>query len=70
MSGKERMNMADYKEMLDQLRNGEVKSIFINKAEFLQFRELLVKDAQFKHFRGDANQGGDVVFTFLETPRS
>lgn len=62
--------MADYKEMLDQLRNGEVKSIFINKAEFLQFRELLVKDAQFKHFRGDANQGGDVVFTFLETPRS
>lgn len=62
--------MADYKEMLDQLRNGEVKSIFINKAEFLQFRELLVKDAQFKNFRGDANQGGDVVFTFLETPRS
>ena len=62
--------MADYKEMLDQLRNGEVKSIFINKAEFLQFRELLVKDAQFKHFRGDANQGGDVVFTFLETLRS
>ena len=62
--------MADYKEMLDQLRNGEVKSIFINKAEFLQFRELLVKDAQFKHFRGDANQGGDVVFMFLETPRS
>lgn len=62
--------MADYKEMLDQLRKGEVKSITIKKDEFLQFRELLVKDTQFKHFRGDAKQGGDVVFTFLEVPRS
>ena len=62
--------MADYKEMLDQLRNGEVQSITIKKDEFLQFREQLVKDPQFKHFRGDAKQGGDVVFTFLQTPRS
>ena len=62
--------MTDYKAMLDQLRSGEVKSILIKKDEFLQFRELLVKDAKFKQFRGDAKQGGDVVFTFLPTPRS
>lgn len=62
--------MADYKDMLDQLRNGEVKSIFIKKDEFLQFREQLVKDEQFKHFRGEAKQGGDVVFTYLPIPRS
>ena len=62
--------MEKYKLMIDQLRNGEVNSIEINKAEYLQFREVLVKDAQFKHFRGEAKQGGNIVFTFLEVPRT
>ena len=62
--------MEDYKKLLDQLRNKEVASILIKKDEFLQFREQLVKDEQFKHFRGEAKQGGDVVFTFLDVPRS
>ncbi|MCH7320753.1 MULTISPECIES: hypothetical protein [Solibacillus] len=62
--------MADYKDMLDQLRNGEVKSVVIKKEEFLQFREQIVKDEQFKHFRGEAKQGGDVVFTYSQIPRS
>ena len=62
--------MSDYQALIDQLRNGEVQSILIKKEEFLQFREQLIKDAQFKHFRGEAKQGGDVVFTFLQQPRS
>ena len=62
--------MEDYKKLLDQLRNKEVSSILIKKDEFLQFREQLVKDEQFKHFRGEAKQGGDVIFTFLDEPRS
>ena len=62
--------MEKYKLMIDQLRNGEVSSIEINKAEYLQFREVLVKDIQFKHFRGEAKQGGNIVFTFLEVPRT
>ena len=62
--------MDDYKKLLDQLRNKEVSSILIKKDEFLQFREQLVKDKQFKHFRGEAKQGGDVIFTFLDVPRS
>ena len=62
--------MNDYKTILDQLRTGEVQSVLIKKDEFLQFREHLMKDEQFKHFRGEAKQGGDVVFTFLEEPRS
>jgi len=62
--------MTGYQEMLDQLRSGEVTSILIKKDEFLQFRELLLKDPEFKQFRGDAKQGGDVVFTFLQTPRA
>lgn len=62
--------MSDYQALIDQLRNGDVQSILIKKEEFLQFRELLLKDAQFKHFRGEAKQGGDVVFTFLQQARS
>ncbi|MBD8031571.1 hypothetical protein [Solibacillus merdavium] len=62
--------MADYQAILDQLRNGEVKSVLIKKSEFLQFREHLVKDQQFKHFRGVAKQGGDVEYTFLKNPRT
>lgn len=62
--------MSDYQALIDQLRNGDVQSILIKKEEFLQFREHLLKDAQFKHFRGEAKQGGDVVFTFLQQARS
>ncbi|RHW39824.1 hypothetical protein D1B33_02940 [Lysinibacillus yapensis] len=59
-----------YEKMIEQLKNGEIKSIRIPKGEFLLFRDILVKDDKFKHFRGEAQQGGDVVFTFLEIPRS
>lgn len=62
--------MENYKKMIEQLKSGELKSIEIKKEEFLQFREQLVKDVMFKHFRGEAQQGGNVIFTFLEIPRS
>lgn len=62
--------MEKYKLMLNQLRNGEVTSIEINKDEYLHFREVLVKDAQFKHFRGEAKQGGNIVFTFSKIART
>lgn len=62
--------MDEYKKMLDQLRNKEVTSIEITKGEYLQFRDILVKDEQFKHFRGEAKQGGNIVFTYLDVPRT
>ena len=62
--------MEQYKRLLDQLRNGEVEKVEVQKAEYLSFREVLVKDPQFKHFRGEAKQGGNVIFTFLEAPRT
>ena len=62
--------MEQYKQILDQLRNGEIDHIEIKKDEFLTFREVLVKDPQFKHFRGEAQQGGNIIFTFLQVPRS
>lgn len=62
--------MEHYKNILDQLRNGELDQVEISKAEYLAFREVLIKDPQFKHFRGEAKQGGNIIFTFLEKPRT
>ncbi|SOB91878.1 hypothetical protein SAMN05880501_101401 [Ureibacillus xyleni] len=62
--------MEKYKNLIEQLKNGVIKNIEIPKEEFLQFREVLVRDEMFKHFRGEAKQGGNVVFTFLDNPRS
>lgn len=62
--------MEKYIKIIEQLKNKELESIEIPKEEFLQFREILVKDQHFKHFRGEGKQGGNVVFTYLETPRS
>ncbi|MDN4492330.1 hypothetical protein [Ureibacillus aquaedulcis] len=62
--------MESYQKLIDQLKTGDIESITIPKEEFLQFRRLLVQDEMFKHFRGEAQQGGDVTFTFLKVPRS
>ena len=62
--------MNKYQEFLDQLRNKEIDRIEIEKEEFLEFREVLIKDPQFKHFRGEAKQGGNIVYTFLDVPRT
>lgn len=61
--------MADYNVLLEQLSKREVQSITIKKDEFLQFREHLLKHEHYKYFRGEAKQGGDVVYTYLENPR-
>ncbi|KGR83907.1 hypothetical protein [Lysinibacillus odysseyi] len=62
--------MEKYKDLLNQLRNGEIEKVEISKADYLAFREVLVQDPQFKHFRGEAKQGGNIVFKFLATPRT
>lgn len=62
--------MKNYEEMLQQLKEGEIERIEIEKDEFYEFREVLVKHPLFKHFRGDAKQNGRVIYTYLEVPRS
>jgi hypothetical protein len=57
-------------EVIDKLRNKEVEEYLIKKEVFLSFREVLVKQNDFKHFRGIAQQGGDVIYTFMDEPRS
>ncbi|SDM47960.1 hypothetical protein SAMN05518871_101328 [Psychrobacillus sp. OK028] len=59
-----------YEVKLNMLQSGEIKEIVIEKNDFIAFREVLVQREDFKHFSGNAKQGGQVVYTFLEVPRS
>ncbi|MFJ7184906.1 hypothetical protein [Lysinibacillus xylanilyticus] len=62
--------MEKYENMLKQLQNGELKSIEIEKEQFYEFREVLVKHPLFKNFRGEAKQNGRVIYTYQEVARS
>jgi hypothetical protein len=57
-------------EVLDQLASGDLTEYFVKKDDFLPFRQVLVKRNDFKHFRGIAQRGGDVLYFYLDTPRS
>ncbi|MEK3978277.1 abortive phage infection protein [Psychrobacillus sp. FSL K6-2836] len=59
-----------YEERLNMLQNGDIKDIVIEKNEFIAFREVLVLREDFKHFSGNAKQGGQIVYTYLNIPRS
>ena len=62
--------MEKYEEMLQQLKEGKIERIEIEKEQFYEFREVLVRHPLFKHFRGDAQQNGKVIYTYMEIPRS
>ncbi|WP_445506359.1 hypothetical protein [Niallia sp. 03190] len=61
---------AKVKEILEQLKSGDIEEITIEKQEFLSFREHLVKRDDFKHYFGIAERGGDVTYRYLKEPRS
>ncbi|MEH7882986.1 hypothetical protein V7654_01555 [Bacillus sp. JJ1609] len=56
--------------MLDSLKNKEVDEIFVSKQDFMIFREVIVNREDFKHYRGIAQRGGDVIYQYLDEPRS
>ncbi|WP_419961449.1 abortive phage infection protein [Psychrobacillus sp. BM2] len=59
-----------YEEKLNMLQNRDIKELVIEKNEFIAFRSILVLREDFKHFSGNAKQGGQVIYTYLDTPRS
>ena len=59
-----------YEEKLNMLQNGDIQDIVIEKNEFIAFREVLVQREDFKHFSGNAKQGGQIVYTYLNIARS
>ncbi|MFC6038142.1 hypothetical protein ACFPYN_01630 [Paenisporosarcina macmurdoensis] len=62
--------MTTYEQQLEDLKEGIVTSITIEKEKFLEFREVLILREDFKHFRGIAKQGGIVIYTYEKSARS
>ncbi len=58
------------KDLIEKLRKGEIQEFLIKKEDFLTFREVLVSQEDFKHFKGIAQHGGNVIYQYLQIPRS
>ncbi|BAB06046.1 hypothetical protein P4637_09520 [Halalkalibacterium halodurans] len=50
--------------LLQQLRDGELESVRIEKNDFLIFRQVLAEQEDMKSFRGNAQRGGGVIYTY------
>lgn len=64
------MNEQFVQEILEKLKKGELSEFYVKKEEFMVFRQVLVKRDDFKHFRGIGQRGGDVLYHYLQEPRS
>lgn len=64
------MNQQLAEDILNQLQERKINEYHVKKEDFLIFQNVLVKRADFKHFRGEALRGGDIVFTYLDEARS
>jgi hypothetical protein len=57
-------------EILNQLMTGELSEYYVKNEDFMEFRKVLVKREDFKHFRGIGQRNGDVLYQYLQEPRS
>ncbi len=64
------MNEQFINEILNKLRDKELIEYRVTNEQFLAFRKVLVERDDFKHFRGIAEHGGHVTYTYLTEPRS
>ncbi|WP_227395697.1 abortive phage infection protein [Jeotgalibacillus aurantiacus] len=64
------MTKEEINQMFEQLKNKEIKEVFVKKEQFDEVREVLVAREDFKHFRGIARHNGHTVYTYLDEPRS
>ncbi len=64
------MEEEQFIQILDQLKKGEIREHYVNKEEFLDFRRILVKREDFKHFQGIAQRGGAIIYRYLDQARS
>ncbi|QED47338.1 hypothetical protein [Cytobacillus dafuensis] len=64
------MEEEHFQEILEKLKSGELTEYYVTKSDFLQIRSVIVKRDDFRHFRGIAQRGGDIIYQYLENPRS
>jgi hypothetical protein len=57
-------------DILNRLMSGDLSEYYVKNEDFMEFRQVLVKRKDFKHFRGIGQRGGDVLYQYLENPRS
>ncbi|WML38906.1 hypothetical protein RCG19_17155 [Neobacillus sp. OS1-2] len=57
-------------DILNRLMSGDLSEYYVKNDEFMEFRKVLVKRKDFKHFRGIGQRGGDVLYQYLKEPRS
>ncbi|WP_368502765.1 hypothetical protein AB3N04_00045 (plasmid) [Alkalihalophilus sp. As8PL] len=58
------MDNNEIKQIIEELRNGSLKSYHVPKNYFMDFRNVLVQCDDFQSFRGNAQVGGSVVYTY------
>jgi protein tyrosine phosphatase len=64
------MSQNDIEQIVNKLRKREIEEYFVSKEDFLAFREVIVKEKDFKHFRGIAQHRGAVIYTYMDEQRS
>ncbi|GER71485.1 hypothetical protein BpJC7_27880 [Weizmannia acidilactici] len=64
------MTEEEIKNAINRLRNREIEELYVKHEDFMAFREVLVVQDDFKHFKGIAQHGGNVVYRYLDTLRS
>lgn len=55
---------------LSSLRDRTIQELTVSKEDFSEFRDVLVIQDDFKHFRGTAKRNGHVKYEYLDEPRS
>ncbi|OIK14477.1 abortive phage infection protein [Bacillus sp. MUM 13] len=64
------MDKIQVHEILEKLASKEFENYRVSKEQFMDFRNVLVKRNDFKHFRGTAQHNGEVIYEYTENPRS
>ncbi len=64
------MDEREATELLERLKNGDIEELRVKREDFLIFRNVLTRRNDFKHFRGIAQKGGDIIYHYMEKPRS
>lgn len=64
------MDEREASELLERLKNGDIEELRVKREDFLIFRNVLTRRNDFKHFRGIAQKGGDIIYHYMEKPRS
>ncbi|MBP3038396.1 hypothetical protein J9303_02600 [Bacillaceae bacterium Marseille-Q3522] len=61
---------AEIADILEKLKSGELSEYYVKKDDFLLFQKYLITRPDFKHFRGIAQRGGNILYRYTEKARS